>query len=106
MSGTWSSFLLWTRRSARPLSLRDQELFKPYVSMLPQEPRYRDQMWIVHSLSPQNDLKADDLRRQLIEHAQDPSNRLMRALEEKENRTQSGFEREVREASVGSPGIT
>jgi very-short-patch-repair endonuclease len=51
-------------------------------------------MWIVHSLSPQNDLKADDLRRQLIEHAQDPS-RLMRALEEKENRTQSAFEREV-----------
>jgi very-short-patch-repair endonuclease len=56
--------------------------------------RARDQMWIVHSLSPQNDLKADDLRRQLIEHAQDPA-RLMRALEEKENRTQSAFEREV-----------
>jgi len=56
--------------------------------------RARDQMWIVHSLSPHNDLKADDLRRQLIEHAQDPS-RLMRALEEKENRNQSTFEREV-----------
>jgi very-short-patch-repair endonuclease len=56
--------------------------------------RARDQMWIVHSLSPNNDLKADDLRRQLIEHAQDPS-RLMRALEEKEKRTQSAFEREV-----------
>src|SRR6267142_4162167 len=54
----------------------------------------RDQMWIVHSLNPNNDLKADDLRRQLIEHAQDPS-RLMRALEEKEQRTQSAFEREV-----------
>src|SRR5262249_36144347 len=52
------------------------------------------QMWIVHSLSPQNDLKADDLRRQLIEHAEDPG-RLMRYLEEKENRTQSNFEREV-----------
>src|SRR5260370_27913252 len=51
-------------------------------------------MWIVHSLSPNNDLKADDLRRQLIEHAQDPS-RLMRALDEKEKRTQSAFEREV-----------
>src|SRR5713101_6375390 len=54
----------------------------------------RDQMWIVHSLSPNNDLKPDDLRRQLIEHAQDPS-RLMRALDEKEKRTQSAFEREV-----------
>src|SRR5260370_12640585 len=51
-------------------------------------------MRIVHSLSPNNDLKADDLRRQLIEHAQDPS-RLMRALDEKEKRTQSAFEREV-----------
>jgi very-short-patch-repair endonuclease len=51
-------------------------------------------MWIVHSLSPHNDLKPDDLRRQLIEHAEDPA-RLMRALEEKEKRTQSNFEREV-----------
>jgi very-short-patch-repair endonuclease len=51
-------------------------------------------MWIVHSLTPHNDLKADDLRRQLIEHAEDPA-RLMRALEEKEKRTQSNFEREV-----------
>ena len=75
-----------------PLSLRDQELFKQRFNVAAS--RARDQMWIVHSLSPQNDLKADDLRRQLIEHAQDPS-RLMRALEEKENRTQSGFEREV-----------
>jgi len=56
--------------------------------------RARDQMWIVHSLSPHNDLKADDLRRQLIEHAEDPA-RLMRALEEKDKRAQSNFEREV-----------
>jgi very-short-patch-repair endonuclease len=75
-----------------PLSLRDQELFKQRFNVAAS--RARDQMWIVHSLSPQNDLKADDLRRQLIEHAQDPA-RLMRALEEKENRTQSAFEREV-----------
>ncbi len=75
-----------------PLSLRDQELFKQRFNVAAS--RARDQMWIVHSLSPQNDLKADDLRRQLIEHAQDPS-RLMRALEEKENRSQSAFEREV-----------
>ena len=74
------------------LSLRDQELFKQRFNVAAS--RARDQMWIVHSLSPHNDLKPDDLRRQLIEHAQDPS-RLMRALEEKENRTQSTFEREV-----------
>jgi len=74
------------------LSLRDQELFKQRFNVAAS--RARDQMWIVHSLSPQNDLKADDLRRQLIEHAEDPA-RLMRALEENEKRTQSGFEREV-----------
>jgi very-short-patch-repair endonuclease len=75
-----------------PLSLRDQELFKQRFNVAAS--RARDQMWIVHSLTPDQDLKADDLRRQLIEHAQDPS-RLMRALEEKETRTQSPFEREV-----------
>ena len=75
-----------------PLSLRDQELFKQRFNVAAS--RARDQMWVVHSLSPQNDLKPDDLRRQLIEHAQDPS-RLMHALEEKEKRTQSPFEREI-----------
>ena len=82
------------------LSLRDQELFKQRFNVAAS--RARDQMWIVHSLSPHNDLRADDLRRQLIEHAEDPA-RLMRALEEKEKRTQSGFECEVmkRLASAG-----
>jgi very-short-patch-repair endonuclease len=74
------------------LSLRDQELFKQRFNVAAS--RARDQMWIVHSLSPHDDLKADDLRRQLIEHAEDPA-RLMRVLEEKEKRTQSSFEREV-----------
>jgi very-short-patch-repair endonuclease len=82
------------------LSLRDQELFKQRFNVAAS--RARDQMWIVHSLSPNNDLKPDDLRRQLIEHAEDPA-LLMRALEEKEKRAQSGFEREVmkRLASAG-----
>jgi very-short-patch-repair endonuclease len=81
------------------LSLRDQELFKQRFNVAAS--RARDQMWIVHSLSPQNDLKADDLRRQLIEHAEDPA-RLMRALEEKEKRTQSNFEREVMKRLAGA----
>jgi very-short-patch-repair endonuclease len=74
------------------LSLRDQELFKQRFNVAAS--RARDQMWVVHSLTPQHDLKPDDLRRQLIEHAQDPA-RLMQALEEKEKRMQSPFEREV-----------
>ncbi len=81
------------------LSLRDQELFKQRFNVAAS--RARDQMWIVHSLSPNNDLKADDLRRQLIEHAEDPA-RLMRALEEKEKRVQSGFERAVMKRLVAA----
>jgi very-short-patch-repair endonuclease len=81
------------------LSLRDQELFKQRFNVAAS--RARDQMWIVHSLSPNNDLKTDDLRRQLIEHAEDPA-RLMRALEEKEKRTQSTFEREVMKRLVAA----
>ena len=74
------------------LSMRDQELFKQRFNVAAS--RARDQMWVVHSLNASNDLKAEDLRRLLIEHAQDPS-RLMRALNEKEKRSQSSFEREV-----------
>lgn len=74
------------------LSLRDQELFKQRFNVAAS--RARDQMWIVHSLNPNDDLKPDDLRRQLIEHAEDPA-KLMRALEEKVSRPQSNFEREV-----------
>jgi len=75
-----------------PLSMRDQELFKQRFNVAAS--RARDQMWVVHSLNAHNDLKAEDLRRLLIEHAQDPS-RLMRALDEKEKRSQSSLEREV-----------
>ena len=75
-----------------PLSMRDQELFKQRFNVAAS--RARDQMWVVHSLNAHEDLKAEDLRRLLIENAQDPS-RLMRALEEKEKRSQSSFEREV-----------
>jgi very-short-patch-repair endonuclease len=81
------------------LSLRDQELFKQRFNVAAS--RARDQMWIVHSLSPHHDLKPDDLRRQLIEHAEDPA-RLMSGLEEKEKRTQSNFEREVMKRLVAA----
>jgi very-short-patch-repair endonuclease len=35
--------------------------------------RARDQLWVVHSLSPGRDLKGGDLRLRLISHAEDPS---------------------------------
>jgi superfamily I DNA and/or RNA helicase len=71
-----------------PLPLRDQELFKQRFNVAAS--RAKDQMWVVHSLSQASDLKADDLRRQLIEHGEDAT-RLMRALEENEVRAQSSF---------------
>lgn len=74
------------------LPLRDQQMFKQRFNVAAS--RARDQMWVVHSLDPARDVKAGDLRRQLIEHAQDPTP-LMLALEEKEKRAPSQLERAV-----------
>ena len=35
--------------------------------------RAKDQMWVIHSLDPENDLKSDDIRLRLIRHAADPA---------------------------------
>jgi hypothetical protein len=88
-----------TERGA--LRLRDQQIFKQRFNVAAS--RGRDQMWIVHSLNPEQDLKPGDLRRQLIEHAYDPSH-LMRALEGAEadgKKTRSPFEREVMKCLEG-----
>ena len=75
-----------------PLPLREQQMFKQRFNVAAS--RARDQMWVVHSVSPQKDLKQGDLRRRLIEHALDPST-LMRLLDEKGRRVESEFERLV-----------
>ena len=56
--------------------------------------RARDQMWVVHSLDPQTDLKEGDLRKRLILHAEDPY-QFDRQLEELQQRTESEFEKQV-----------
>jgi len=48
----------------------------------------------VHSLDPNNDLKPEDLRRELILHAQNPMS-TMRLFKQEEPRTESEFERQV-----------
>ena len=48
-----------------PLALREQPLFKKRFNVAAS--RARDQMWVVHSLQPDVDLKQKDLRRRLIE---------------------------------------
>ena len=77
---------------AGPLPIRQQPLFRKRFNVAAS--RARNQMWVIHSLSPDRDLKPGDLRRTLIEHAQDPQ-AFERALQEKEKETDSEFERQV-----------
>ncbi len=56
--------------------------------------RARDQMWVVHSMDPEIDLKPGDIRRKLIEHAKDPY-ALVRLLDSKQQQTESEFEKLV-----------
>jgi very-short-patch-repair endonuclease len=56
--------------------------------------RARDQMWIVHSLNHETDLKPSDYRRRLIEHAIDPE-AWERDLAKQLDRTESVFEARV-----------
>jgi very-short-patch-repair endonuclease len=51
-------------------------------------------MWVVHSFDPLHDLKADDLRFQLLQHARDPGAALL-ASSPDTSRVESPFEREV-----------
>jgi len=51
------------------LRLRSEAMFKQRFNVAAS--RARDQMWVVHSLDPA-DLKPKDLRRRLIQHAEDP----------------------------------
>jgi len=56
--------------------------------------RAKDQLWVVYSLDHATQLKPEDMRRGLIEHALDPG-ALMRKLVDPEARTESPFEAEV-----------
>jgi len=54
--------------------------------------RARDQMWVVHSLNPEIDLKPNDIRLKLIKYAINPS---IDTNEEKLNTAESDFEKQV-----------
>lgn len=56
--------------------------------------RAQDQLWVVHSLDPNNDLKPGDLRRELILHAQNPMSTI-NLFKQEAPRTESEFERQV-----------
>ncbi|HWE22422.1 MAG TPA: AAA domain-containing protein [Myxococcales bacterium] len=74
-----------------PLRLRSEQMFKQRFNVAAS--RARDQMWVVHSLDPA-DLKPKDLRRRLIQHAEDPAAvRLL--LKQSEDARETALEHEV-----------
>jgi len=79
-----------------PLVFRSEEghdeMFKKRFNVAAS--RARDQMWVVHSLDPDNDLKPDDIRRRLILHARDQHTRNS-AIKAQEQKIESVFEKQV-----------
>ena len=75
-----------------PLSFRQTSVFKQRYNVAAS--RAKDQMWLIHSLDPERDLKAGDLRRALIEHVRDPGSK-RRAIEKANRRAESPFEKAV-----------
>lgn len=73
-----------------PLPLREQPMFKQRFNVAAS--RACDQMWVVHSLDPRNDLKPGDLRRRLIEYAEDPT-AVNREVQQAQERAESELER-------------
>lgn len=80
------------KESPGPLPKREQDLFRKRFNVAASRPK--DQLWVVHSLDARRDLKEGDLRRRLIEHAENPQ-----ALRQRKARAaakaESDFEREV-----------
>ncbi len=74
-----------------PLRLLDQDLSKKRYNVAAS--RARDQLWVVHSVDADKDLKPGDLRRRLLTHALNPTE--WRRRLEGEGRTESEFERRV-----------
>lgn len=83
-----------------PLSLRDTDMYRQRYNVAAS--RARNQLWVVHSLDKHVHLKAGDLRRRLIDHAEDPG-ALMRLIASQAAITESPFELRVlkRLASAG-----
>jgi very-short-patch-repair endonuclease len=74
------------------LPRREEPMFKQRFNVAAS--RAKDQMWVVHSLDPRSQLQPGDLRRRLIEYAEDPS-RVLNAINSLEQSTESPFETEV-----------
>lgn len=75
------------------LPLRASDMFRKRFNVAAS--RARDQMWIIHSLYPAQDLQPDDLRRQLIEYAANPERWM--PINDDQGRPDSDLELAVRE---------
>ena len=86
--------------NGKPLHLRSrddaQKVFNVAAS------RARDQLWVVHSLDPSRDLKTNDLRLKLIEHATNPDGLRSKTIEKSPRKLNSELEREVYEHLVNA----
>jgi len=82
-----------------PLRMRQEDLYRQRFNVAAS--RAKDQLWVVHSLDPRRDLQPGDLRRRLIEHAENPGGLLQQELA-KEKRTESEFERRVLKRLLGA----
>jgi len=84
------------RSDHRPLPIRQEDRFKQRFNVATS--RARDQLWVVYSLDPKVDLQEGDLRRELIEYANnvfnDPEG-FHRMIWEETKKAESPFEREV-----------
>ncbi len=78
--------------SGAALPLRQADLFKQRFNVAAS--RARDQLWLIHSLDPNRDLQAADLRRRLIEHVRDPTAR-RDEIQRAQSRAESPFERSM-----------
>jgi very-short-patch-repair endonuclease len=85
--------------TGEPLRMRQEDLYRQRFNVAASRPK--DQLWIVHSLDAQRDLQPGDLRRRLIEHAQNPG-ALIKEQQAKERRTESEFERLVLKRLLGA----
>lgn len=75
-----------------PLRMRQEDLYRQRFNVAASRPK--DQLWVVYSVDPRRDLQPGDLRRRLIEHAENPG-ALLRQRIAGEARTESEFERLV-----------
>ena len=75
-----------------PLRIMQQEAFKKRYNVAVS--RARDQIWIVHSLKPETDLKVGDLRLDLLTHFRNPQGQI-EEVETSELKTESDFQQRL-----------